>query len=72
MLTEGANGAFPLGTLQMVDDCGPDLTFGRANVYSDQGIRVGKDRVFHHVVLPYRPTRSSRGFTLYERIQRNG
>lgn len=68
MLTEGVNGAFPLGTLQMVDDCGPGLTFERANVYSDQKIRAGEDRIFHHVVLPYRPARSSRGFTLYERI----
>lgn len=68
ILTEGVNGAFPLGTLQMVDDCGPALTFERANVYSDQKIRVGEDRIFHHVVLPYHPVRSSRGFTLYERI----
>jgi len=67
LLTEGVNGAFPLGMLQMVDDCGPSLTFARANVYeSDQKIRLGKDRIFHHVVLPYRPARSSRGFTLYE------
>jgi len=68
MLTEGPSGAFPLGTLQMVDDCGPELTFERANVYSNEKIRLGKDRVFHHVVLPYRPVRSSRGFTLYERM----
>ena len=68
MLTEEVNGAFPLGTLQMVDDCGPELTFERANVYSGQRIRVRQDRIFHHVILPYRPTRSSRGFTLYERI----
>lgn len=69
VLTEGVNGAFSLGTLQMVDDCGPGLTFERANVFdSDQKIRVGRDRVFHHVVLPYRPARSSRGFTLYERM----
>lgn len=68
MLTEGVNGSFPMGTLQMVDDCGPGLTFERANVYSSEGIRLGKDRIFHHVVLPYRPVRSSYGFTLYERL----
>jgi len=68
VLTEDTNGAFPLGTLQMVDDCGPELTFERVNVYSRERIRPGKDRIFHHVVLPYRPVRSSHGFTLYERM----
>lgn len=71
MLTEGVNGAFPLGTLQMVDDCGSSLTFDKANIY-ERGrhaqIQVGEDRIFRHVVLPYRPIRSSHGFTLYERI----
>lgn len=71
MLTEGVNGTFPLGVLQMVDDCGPSLTFDKANVYDrnrKSQIKLGKDRIFHHVVLPHRPVRSSRGFTLYERI----
>ncbi|RLC59486.1 MAG: hypothetical protein DRI80_12440 [Chloroflexota bacterium] len=71
VLTEDANGTFPLGTLQMVDDCGPSLTLDKANVYERDRraqIRLGQDRIFHHVVLPYRPVRSSRGFTLYERI----
>lgn len=71
MLTEGVNGTFPLGVLQMVDDCGPSLTFDKANVYDrnrKSQIKLGKDRIFHHVVLPHRPARSSRGFTLYERI----
>ncbi|MBM4466862.1 MAG: hypothetical protein FJ014_15140 [Chloroflexi bacterium] len=66
--TEGVNGAFPLGMLQMVDDCGPELTFDRANVFSDQAIRVGRDRIFHHIVLPYRLVRSSKSFSYYERI----
>ncbi len=65
LLTESVNGAFPLGTLQMVDDCGPRLTFEQANVYGGEDIRPGKDRIFHHVVLPHRPVRSSKGFTLY-------
>lgn len=65
MLTESANGAFPLGTLQMVDDWGPDLTFEQANVYLPDKIRAGEDRIFHHVVLPHRPVCFSRGFTLY-------
>jgi hypothetical protein len=69
LLTEGINGAFPLGTLQMVDDWGEKLTFERLNIYSEKRITTGKHRVFHHVVLPHEPVRSSRGFTLYERQQ---
>jgi hypothetical protein len=71
VLTKGVNGAFPLGVLQMVDDCGKSLTFDKANIYDRSRrsrIKVGEDRIFHHVVLPYRPARSSRGFTLYERM----
>ena len=71
-LTEGVHGDFLLGMLQIVDDCGPELTFERTNIYSDEPIRPGKDRIFHHVVLPYRPARSSRGFTLYERMGSSG
>jgi hypothetical protein len=67
LLTAGVNGAFPLGTLQMVDDWGERMTFDRINIYSDKRITAGTHRVFHHVVLPHRPVRSSRGFTLYER-----
>jgi len=68
VLTHEVDGAFPLGTLQMVDDWGKRLTFEHLNIYSDKSMRIGTHRVFHHVVLPHRPVRSSRGFTLYERI----
>jgi hypothetical protein len=67
LLTVGVDGAFPLGTLQMVDDWGERMTFERINIYSDKRITTGTHRVFHHVVLPHQPIRSSRGFTLYER-----
>ncbi len=69
VLTESVNGAFPLGTLQMVDDCGPKLAFEQVNVYGEKGMKPGKDRVFHHIVLPYRPVRFSRGFTFYEQLE---
>jgi hypothetical protein len=69
LLTEGVNGVFPLGTLQMVDDWGEKMTFDRINIYSDTRITTGTHRIFHHVVLPHRPVRSSRGFTLYERSE---
>jgi hypothetical protein len=55
-------------TLQVLDDCSPRLTFEQANVYSGKPITLGKERILRHIVLPYRLTRSSRGFSLYERI----
>ena len=67
-ITTSIGDSFPLGTLQLIDDCGAEMTFDRANVYSSKGIRPGKDRILHHVILPYRLTRSSRGYSLYERI----
>lgn len=61
--------AFDLnGTLQMLDDCGEDMTFEHADIYSGKRIGLGKERVLRHVVLPYRLARSSRGYSLYERI----
>jgi hypothetical protein len=57
------------GTLQMLDDCGPKMTFEHADIYSGKRITLGKERILRHVVLPYRLTRSSRGFSLYERIE---
>lgn len=68
VLTAGIEGAFPFGTLQMVDDWGEKMTFERLNVYSDKRITAGTHRVFHHVVLPHQPVRSSKSYTLYERI----
>jgi hypothetical protein len=60
------------GTLQVLDDCAPILTFAKANIYNRESrdkIKMGKERVTRHVVLPnYRLTRSSKSFSLYERI----
>jgi len=60
--------SFSLGVVQILDDWGPGLTFEKVNVYTKAHIVLGKDRVQKIIVLPYRPVRSSRGFTLYERI----
>ena len=69
VLTKTIDGAFPLhGTLQIMDDCDPSLSFDRVDIYSDQNLRLGKDRILRNVVIPYRMQRSSRGYTLYERI----
>jgi len=66
LLTESTSGTFPLGTLQMLDDCGPKVTFEQVDVFNPRSIKLGKDRLFHYVILPHRPVRYSKGFTLYE------
>jgi hypothetical protein len=56
------------GTVQLLDDCSPKLTFEQVDIYSGKRMSLDKDRIRRHIVLPYQQTRSSRGFTLYERI----
>jgi hypothetical protein len=63
-----ANGFAADGTMQALDDCGPRLTFERANIYSAERITMGQDRVLRHVPLPLRLERSSRGYSLYVRV----
>jgi hypothetical protein len=69
VVTETVNGSFPLGILQMLDDWGAKLTFDHVNIYSATPIRAGTHRVFHHVALPYRLARSSKSYTLFERLE---
>ena len=57
------------GTLQMLDDCGPSLSFAHANVYDAKRITPGKERLIRHVVLPYQVLRSSRSYSWYRRLQ---
>lgn len=69
-LTESGLQPFsPLGTLQMLDDCGPGLTFAKANIYDDAKIVLHKDRILRHIVLPYEHIRSSRNYSWYQHIQ---
>lgn len=68
-LDEGQSRFARDGLLQTLDDCTPSLTFERANVYSGERVTVGKERVIRHIVLPYRLLRSSKSFTLYQRIE---
>lgn len=61
-------GAFSVfGTLQMLDDCSPDLPFERVNIFSGVKLKDG-DRIHRNIVLPYRMTRSSKSFSLYEYV----
>jgi hypothetical protein len=57
------------GLLQMLDDCGSKMAFEHADIYSGKRVTLGKERVLHHVVLPYRLIRSSKSYSLYERIR---
>lgn len=52
---------------QQVDDTSAALTFKRANIYSGEKITLGKERLLHPVLLPYRRISSSRAYTLYVR-----
>ncbi len=57
------------GTLQMLDDCGRGLSWDHVDVYANKGIKLSSnERALRPIVLPLQLTRSSRGFSLYERI----
>lgn len=57
---------FSLGIIQMMDDWGPNLSFEKVNIYSDENICLGRDRIRQSVILPYRRVHSSRNFSFYE------
>lgn len=60
--------AFVAGLIQMMDDWGETLTFTKANIYTDEKIVPGKDRVRKGIMLPYRLVRASKSFSYYERV----
>lgn len=69
VLNQGETAAIPIeGIVQPMDDAAPKVAFAKVDIYSGENIRAGKDRIMHHVVLPYRLVSSSRGYTLYERF----
>lgn len=58
--------------MTQLDDTSDTLTFAQASIYSSGAgstIRLGKDRLLYHVVLPYRRVQSSRAYTYYQRIR---
>lgn len=63
-LTSASTGFSLFGTMQIMDDCAPGLTFGQVNIYSDERV----NRVLRHVSVPYRLESSSRGYSLYSRL----
>jgi hypothetical protein len=68
-LVESDAEAFSLnGIVHQLDDTSSTVSFEQVNIYSGKNIRLGKDRVLRHVILPYRLARSSKSYTYYERI----
>lgn len=56
------------GIVQQLDDCGAKMRFAHADIYdSKRPVRVTR-----HLVIPYRPVRSSKSYTLYQRIEAEG
>jgi len=45
------------------------MTFAHADIYSGKSIKLGHERIHHHIVLPYRLVRSSKSYSYYERIE---
>lgn len=52
--------------LIQLDDTSPKLTLDKANIYSDSKISLGKERILHHVALPYQRVQSSRSYSYYQ------
>jgi len=69
ILNPRPNASFRLaGLMQVMDDCGPAMTFAHADIYSGKklGLNRPDGRLLNPVVLPYRLARSSRAYSLYE------
>ena len=65
----GGQAAFDArGTLQLLDDCGPQMSLAHADIYSGKNMRPGQERIHLPVVLPYRVMRTSKSYTLYEHV----
>lgn len=53
--------------LTQLDDTGDKADFNTVNIYNSKHISLGKQRILHHVALPYERVRSSRSYTYYRR-----
>ncbi len=64
-----ANGIALHGTLQLMDDCGPEMTFAHANIYDPKRLYLNRQdgRLLNTIALPYEIAYSARGFTRYQR-----
>lgn len=53
--------------LTQLDDTGEKTTFDHVDIYNSKRISLGKERVLHHVALPYTLLKSSRHYSYYRR-----
>ena len=53
------------GLIQQLDDCSPKMKFAEADIYNKKRPK----RLTRPIIIPYRIARSSRSYTLYERIE---
>lgn len=64
------------GLMQLLDDCGNQMTFAHADVFDEKQtslkIQQPKGRLLNMVILPYQQVRAGRNFTAYQRIQTHG
>ncbi|MFW5941892.1 MAG: hypothetical protein ACOCXI_08830 [Chloroflexota bacterium] len=69
-LTEEPTEIDPRGIVQQLDDCGHRMTFEHADIYSGKRVASGSStgRIVRHIVLPFRLSKSSKSYTMYERI----
>lgn len=62
-------GQFSLdGVLQVLDDCSKKLSFEQVSSYTRDKVTLGKDRILHHIEIPYQEVGSSRSYTHYKRL----
>ncbi|MCB8980707.1 MAG: hypothetical protein H6657_25130 [Ardenticatenaceae bacterium] len=64
MLTAEANQFPKMGLVQQLDDCDPKMKFEQVDIYN----KKRPLRITRHIILPYRLTKSSRAYSLYERV----
>lgn len=62
MLTAEADQFPKMGLVQQLDDCDPKMKFEQVDIYN----KKRPLRITRHIILPYRLTKSSRTYSLYE------
>ena len=62
MLTAEAAQFPKMGLVQQLDDCNPKMKFEQVDIYN----KKRPLRITRHIILPYKLTKSSRSYSLYE------
>ncbi len=74
------DGFIPIGSLPdrydlnaimtQLDDVAEDVSFEQIDIYNKQKqLNLGKHRILHHTILPYRLVDSSRGYSHYQLVE---